>query len=31
LILSVASDVAARGLDVDDLPVVANYDVPEVV
>ena len=24
----VASDVAARGLDIDDLPVVFNYDVP---
>jgi len=27
--LLVASDVAARGLDVDDLPVVVNYDVPK--
>ena len=24
----VASDVAARGLDIDDLPVVFNFDVP---
>ncbi|MGB0632176.1 MAG: DEAD/DEAH box helicase [Alphaproteobacteria bacterium] len=24
----VASDVAARGLDIDDLPVVCNFDVP---
>ena len=26
--LLVASDVAARGLDIDDLPVVFNFDVP---
>ena len=26
--LLVASDVAARGLDIDDLPAVFNYDVP---
>src|SRR6185295_20289336 len=26
----VATDVAARGLDIDDLPVVVNYELPHV-
>ncbi len=26
----VATDVAARGLDIDDLPLVVNYDLPDV-
>ena len=25
----VATDVAARGLQIDDLPLVVNYDIPE--
>ena len=26
----VATDVAARGLDIDDLPLVVNYELPHV-